>query len=99
MGTRSPLSLLALLVLAAFVPLVVMWVAVSGWDGIGYLIGFALFFLVFQVLVPARVYVHARANGSNAVLAWTGLAFVLPILGAVVYYLVGAAFDRAEPAG
>lgn len=99
MATRSPLSLLALLVLAAFVPLVVMWVAVSGWDEIGYLIGFALFFLVFQVLVPARVYVHARANGSNAVLAWTGLAFVLPILGPLVYYLVGVAFDRAEPTG
>lgn len=99
MPTRSPLSLLALLVLAAFVPLVAMWVAVSGWDGIGYLIGFALFFLVFQVLVPARVYVHARANGSNAVLAWTGLAFVLPVLGALVYYLVGVVFDRMDAAG
>ncbi|ELZ30967.1 hypothetical protein C474_10911 [Halogeometricum pallidum JCM 14848] len=99
MATRSPLSLLALLVLAAFVPLVVMWVAVSGWDGIGYLIGFALYFVLFHLLVPARVYVHARANGSNAVLAWTGLAFVLPILGALVYFLVGMVFDRAEASG
>lgn len=99
MATRSPLSLLALLVLAAFVPLVAMWAAVSGWNGIAYLIGFALFFVVFQVLVPARVYLHARANGSNAVLAWTGLAFVLPVLGAVVYFLVGMAFDRAEANG
>ena len=99
MATRSPLSLLGLLVLAAFVPLVVMWVAVSGWDGIGYLLGFALFFLVFQVLVPARVYVHARANESNAVLAWTALAFVLPVLGALVYFLVTVASDRAGTDG
>ena len=99
MATRSPLSLLAALVVAAFVPLVVMWVAVSGWGEIGYLLGFALFFVVFQVLVPARVYLHARANGSNAVLAWTGLAFVLPVVGAVLYFLVGMAFDRAEANG
>ncbi|MDS0295911.1 hypothetical protein [Halogeometricum luteum] len=99
MATRSPLSLLALLVLAAFVPLVVMWVAVSGWGEIGYLIGFALFFVVFQVLVPARVYFHARANGRDAVLAWTGLAFVLPILGAVLYLLVGMVLDRVRANG
>ncbi|SFR33256.1 PLDc N-terminal domain-containing protein [Halogeometricum limi] len=95
--TRSPLFVLSALVLAAFVPLAVMWVAVAGWSGIGYLLGFALYFLVFHLVIPARVYVHARDNGSNAVLAWTALAFVLPVLGAAVYFLVGMAFDRVEP--
>lgn len=97
--TRSPLFVLAGLVLVAFVPLLVMWVSVAGWEGIGYLLGFAVYFLVFHVVVPAAVYVHARDNGSNAKLAWTALAFVLPILGAAIYFLVGMAFDRAEPVG
>ena len=99
MATRSPLSVLALLVLAAFVPLVVMWVSVSGWSGLGYLIGFALYFVVFHVLVPAHVYFHARERGSDSVLAWTALAFFVPLVGAAVYFLVGMAFDRAEPSG
>ncbi|SFR35131.1 Phospholipase_D-nuclease N-terminal [Halogeometricum rufum] len=99
MATRSPLVILAGLVLVAFVPLAVMWVTVAGWGGLGYLLGFAVYFLVFHVLVPARVYVHARDRGSNSKLAWTALAFVLPILGAALYFLVGMAFDRAEPAG
>jgi hypothetical protein len=99
MATRSPLFVLAALVLAAFVPLAVMWVTVAGWDGLGYLLGFAVYFLVFHVLVPARVYVHARDRGSDSKLAWTALAFVLPVLGAALYFLVGMAFDRAEPAG
>lgn len=97
--TRSPVIVLGVLVLAAFVPLAVMWVSVAGLRGLGYLLAFAVYFVAFHVLLPARVYVHARNRGSDSRLAWTALAFVLPAVGAAIYFLVGMAFERVEPAG
>lgn len=87
--TRSPVLILGILVVAAFVPLAVMWASVAGLRGLGYLLAFAVYFVVFHLLVPARVYVHARDRGSDSRLAWTALAFVLPVVGAAVYFLVG----------
>jgi hypothetical protein len=87
--TRSPIVLLAGLVAAAFVPLVVMWAAVGGVEGAAYLVGFALYFLVVHVAIPGRVYVDARARGSTSAPAWTAFAFLVPLVGAAVYFLVG----------
>ncbi|ADQ68499.1 hypothetical protein C499_08442 [Halogeometricum borinquense DSM 11551] len=97
--TRSPLAVLAGLVLVAFIPLVVMWVTVMGWDNLGYLLYFAIYFVVIHILLPSRVYIHARDHGSNAKLAWTALAFFIPLVGALVYFLVNMAFRRIEAAG
>lgn len=87
--TRSPILLLVGLVAAAFVPLAVMWAVVGGFELLGYLLGFAVYFLVFHVAVPGHVYFDSRARGSNSVLAWTVLSFLVPVVGAAVYFLVG----------
>ncbi|MFC6826981.1 PLDc N-terminal domain-containing protein [Halopelagius fulvigenes] len=96
--TRSPILILVGLVAAAFVPLAVMWAAVGGVEGVAYLLGFAVYFLVFHVALPGRVYFDARERGSNSVLAWTALAFFLPLVGAALYFLVGQS-RLGEPTG
>jgi hypothetical protein len=91
--------LLVGLVAAAFVPLAVMWAAVGGFEAVGYLLAFAAYFLVFHVALPGYVYADARARGSDAVVAWTALTFLVPPLAAAVYLLLarrGSVADAAD---
>jgi hypothetical protein len=88
-STRSPILLLAGLIAVAFVPLLVMWVVVGGTELLGYFVGFAVYFLVFHVALPAKVFLDARPHGRDRALLWTALAFVVPLLGAALYFLVG----------
>ncbi|SFF78373.1 Phospholipase_D-nuclease N-terminal [Halopelagius inordinatus] len=96
--TRSPILILVGLVAAAFVPLAAMWAVVGDVELLAYFLGFAVYFLVFHVAVPGHVYFDSRARGSNSVLAWTALSFLLPVVGAAVYFLVGQR-RLGEPAG
>jgi hypothetical protein len=93
-STRSPIVVLAGLVVVAAVPLVVMWAAVGGLELLGYLVGFAVYFLAVHVFVPARVYLDAVHRGRNGALTWTAVAFLLPLVGAALYVLVGRLTDR-----
>lgn len=88
-STRSPIVVLAGLLVVAFVPLLVMWVVIADAGLLGYFLGFALYFVVFHVALPARVYLDAVPLGREKALAWTALAFVVPLLGAMLYFLVG----------
>jgi hypothetical protein len=88
--TRSPVLILVGLVVAAFVPLAIMWAVVGGFELLGYLVAFAFYFLVFHVAVPAWVYGDATARGSDSVIAWTVFAFLVPLVGVAVYALVVA---------
>ncbi len=37
-----------------------------GWDNLGYLLYFAIYFVVIHILLPSRVYIHARDSRGNA---------------------------------
>ena len=88
-STRSPIVVLAALLVVAFVPLLVMWVVIADAGLLGYFVGFALYFVVFHVALPARVYLDAVPLGREKALAWTVFAFVVPFLGAALYFLLG----------
>ncbi len=96
--TRSPLAVLGGLVAIAFLPLVVMWVAISDVGTFAYFFGFAVYFLVVHVALPGWVYLDATGRGSDAATAWTGLCFLVPLLGVVAYYFIGQP-DAAYEAG
>jgi hypothetical protein len=87
------LLLLLAFVALAFVPLVLLWGTrlsagpLGGFAGVGVFVGFVAYFLVFHVYLPYRVYADARRRGANAP-AWTAVAFFLPLLGVVAYFLV-----------
>lgn len=87
--TRSPLVVLGGLVAVAFVPVFVMWVAISDLGFAIYFFGFAVYFLVAHVALPGWVYLDANGRGSDSPLGWTALTFLLPLLGFVIYYFVG----------
>jgi len=87
--TRSPLVVLGGLVAVAFLPLLVMWVAVSDVGTFAYFFGFAIYFLVAHIALPGWVYLDATGRGSDSATAWTGLCFLVPVVGVVLYYFVG----------
>jgi hypothetical protein len=93
-STRSPILVLAGLLVVAFVPLLVMWVAVGGTELLGYFVGFALYFLVFHVALPVKVFVDARPYGRDRAMLWTAAAFFVPLVGAALYFLVGRPMHR-----
>jgi hypothetical protein len=94
-STRSPIVVLVGLLVVAFVPLLVMWAVIADVELLGYFLGFALYFVVFHVALPARVYLDAIPLGRDKALLWTALAFVVPLLGAALYFLLGRP-PRAE---
>jgi high-affinity Fe2+/Pb2+ permease len=87
--TRSPLVVLGGLVAVAFLPLVIMWVAISDIGTFAYFLGFAIYFLVAHVALPGWVYLDATGRGSDSATAWTGLSFLVPFLGFAAYYFLG----------
>jgi len=87
--TRSPLVVLGGLVAVAFLPLFVMWVAISDVGTFAYFVGFAIYFLVAHVALPGWVYLDATGRGSGSAAAWSGLCFLVPFVGFVVYYFLG----------
>jgi len=87
--TRSPIAVLGGLVAVAFLPLLIMWVVISDLGTFAYFLGFAVYFLVAHVALPGWVYLDANGRGSDAATTWTGLCFLLPFVGFVVYYFVG----------
>lgn len=96
--TRSPIAVLGGLVAVAFLPLLVMWVAISDIGTFAYFFGFAVYFLTAHVVLPGWVYLDATGRGSDAATAWTALCFLVPVVGGVVYYVVGRP-DAAYEAG
>ena len=87
--TRSPIAVLGGLVAVAFLPLLVMWVAISDVGTFAYFLGFAIYFLVAHVVLPGWVYIDATGRGSDSAIAWTGLCFLVPFVGFAVYYFLG----------
>jgi hypothetical protein len=87
--TRSPIVVLGGMVAVAFLPLLVMWVAISDLGTFAYFLGFAVYFLVAHVALPGWVYLDATGRGSDAATPWTVLCFFVPIVGVAAYYFVG----------
>ncbi|MGQ4556364.1 PLDc N-terminal domain-containing protein [Halobellus sp. GM3] len=87
--TRSPLVVLGGLVAVAFLPLVVMWIVVTDVVTFAYFAGFALYFLLAHVALPAWVYLDATGRGSDSAVGWTALSFLLPFVGFVAYFFLG----------
>ncbi|KAB1187012.1 MULTISPECIES: ATPase [Haloferax] len=86
--TRAPIFIFAALMLAVFGLLAVMWASVSGGDLLPYILGFAVYFLVFHIYLPYRVHKDATFKGRNATF-WAAFAFFVPLLGAALYFVVG----------
>jgi len=87
--TRSPFVVLAGLVAVAFLPLLVMWFAVTEIVTFVYFAGFALYFLVAHLALPGWVYIDATGRGSDSAVGWTVLAFLVPFVGFAAYYFLG----------
>jgi len=89
---RLPPIFLSLVVMIAlvFVALFVLVGVRMGLSGLGMLLGFAAYFLLVHVYVPYRVYVDARERGrdSGTATAWAAAAFFVPVLAALVYFLL-----------
>ncbi|WP_380674389.1 PLDc N-terminal domain-containing protein [Salinigranum sp. GCM10025319] len=95
---RSPVVLFVGFLVFVTVPLVAMWVAVGDLALLARLGGFVVYFLVAHVALPAWVYLDARSAGDNAV-AWTVVAFLVPLVGALVYLLLVRARRDATSSG
>lgn len=50
---------------------------------------FLLLFLVFGVLLPYWVYRDAEAKGSDNAVLWALVVFFAPLLGLVLYLILG----------
>ncbi|WP_049985582.1 PLDc N-terminal domain-containing protein [Halobellus rufus] len=87
--TRSPFVVLAGLVAVAFLPLLVMWIAVTDLGTFAYFAGFGLYFVVAHLALPGWVYIDATGRGSDSATGWTVLAFLVPFVGFVAYYFLG----------
>jgi hypothetical protein len=85
---RSPVAVFVGFFVLVSVPLVAMWLAVGDLALLARLAGFALYFLVAHVALPAWVYLDARSAGGRSAVPWTVAAFLVPFLGALVYLLV-----------
>ncbi|KAB1197579.1 MULTISPECIES: ATPase [Haloferax] len=86
--TRAPVVIFAALMLTVFGLLAVMWASVRGGDLLPYILGFAVYFLVFHIYLPYRVHKDATFKGRNATF-WAALAFFVPLVGAAIYFVVG----------
>jgi hypothetical protein len=80
---------LGIMVVAAFLPLTILWTVTTNLQALLYFIGFALYFLIAHIVLPGWVYIDANGRESNAALTWTVVAFILPVVGFVCYYLLG----------
>lgn len=85
---RSPLALFVGFFVFVSVPLVAMWISVGDASLLLPLLGFAVYFLVAHIGVPAWVYLDARTSGNDYAVAWTVVSFLVPLVGALVYVLV-----------
>jgi heme/copper-type cytochrome/quinol oxidase subunit 4 len=91
---RSPLALFVGFLVFVTVPLVAMWVAVGDPALLARLVGFALYFLAVHVALPGWVYFDARSAGNDHAVAWTVVAFLVPLVGGLVYLLL--VHERAD---
>ena len=96
--TRAPIFIFAALMLAVFGLLAAMWASVSGGDLLPYILGFAVYFLVFHIYLPYRVHRDATFKKRNATF-WAAFAFFVPLLGAVLYFVVGGLTGSDDVAG
>ncbi|WP_144904792.1 PLDc N-terminal domain-containing protein [Halobellus captivus] len=100
--TRSPFIVLMGLIAVAFLPLLVMWVAVTDVGTFAYFAGFALYFLVAHLALPGWVYLDATGRGSDSAIGWTAFNFFVPFVGFVAYYFLGrpdAPYEAGADAG
>ncbi|MFB6155822.1 MAG: hypothetical protein ABEJ22_07995 [Haloferacaceae archaeon] len=89
----APLFVLLVVTLGA---LSVMWITQLGLRSFGLFLGFVLYFLGAHVYLPYRVYVDARRRGSDSATAWAVATFLVPVVVALVYFLLVSPGDRAE---
>jgi hypothetical protein len=57
--------------------------------GAGFFLLFALFFLIFSVVLPLWVYSDAKSKGSDNAVLWALIVFLAPLLGLGLYLLIG----------
>jgi hypothetical protein len=50
---------------------------------------FFLLFLVFAIAIPLWVYSDAKSKGSDNAVLWALIVFLAPLLGLVLYLLIG----------
>jgi hypothetical protein len=81
------LVLLFALLAVSSAALLVLWIVVFDVASLAVLFVAAVYFLLVHVYLPYRVYVDARARGSDSAAAWAAVAFFLPLLGVVIYVL------------
>jgi apolipoprotein N-acyltransferase len=93
---RSPVALFAGFFVFVSIPLVAMWLAVGDLTLLARFGGFALYFLVAHVALPAWVYLDARPSPGSSAVAWTVVTFLIPFVGALVYLLVVRARREAS---
>lgn len=58
-------------------------------EAAGFFLVFVLFFLVFAVALPLWVYSDAKSKGSDNAVLWALMVFLAPLLGLVLYLLLG----------
>lgn len=50
---------------------------------------FLVFFVLFAIVLPYWVYTDAKSKGSDSAVLWAIIVFLAPILGLVLYLLIG----------
>ena len=85
---RSPVALFAGFFVFVSIPLVAMWLAVGDLTLLARFGGFALYFLVAHIALPAWVYLDARPTAHTSAVTWTVVTFFVPFVGALVYLLI-----------
>jgi apolipoprotein N-acyltransferase len=96
---RSPVAIFVGFLVFVSLPLVAMWVSVGDPALLGRLLGFAVYFLVAHVALPAWVYLDARTAGNDSAVAWTVVTFLVPFVGALVYLLLVRSRREATSGG
>ncbi|AFK17889.1 ATPase [Haloferax mediterranei ATCC 33500] len=96
--TRAPILIFAALIFAVFGLLAAMWASVRGGDFLPYILGFVVYFLAFHIYLPYRVHKDATFKGRNATF-WAAVAFFVPLLGPVLYFVIGGLTGGDDVAG